>query len=120
MTNYFYHHGGTIYSWCNDGYCKPVDQSCISLLHNLHYQFIQGRGTEVPTIDPGGMLFCEDTCQEGFDGTKVNAIDVNEEGEEESDKYSEDNSLEKMHKKKSEKLFQMMIITKHLIQVQIW
>ncbi len=38
MTNYFNHHGDTVYSWCNDGFCKPVDQSCIFFLHGSHYQ----------------------------------------------------------------------------------
>ncbi len=37
------------------------------------------------TIDPGEMLFCEDTCQWGFDSTKVNGIEVNEDDKQESD-----------------------------------
>ncbi len=67
--------------------------------HKAQYQFIAGRGTEAPTIDPGEMFFCEDTCQEGFDSTKVNAIQLNEDNGEESDKDSEGNSKEKMPKK---------------------
>ncbi len=59
----------------------------------------------VPTIDPGEMLYCEDTCQSGFDTTQVNAIQVNGDNEKKSDKDSEGNSVEKMPTKKSESLF---------------
>ncbi len=44
------------------------------------------------------MIFCKDTRQEGFDSTKVNAIQVNDD-KKESDKDSEGNSLEKCLKK---------------------
>ncbi len=57
----------------------------------------------VPTIDPGEMLYCEDTCQEGFDTMQVNEIQVNGDNEKESDKDSEGNSMEKMSKKKVRK-----------------
>ncbi len=50
MTIYLYHHDDQIYSWCNDRFCKPVDKICIFLLHGRHYQFIEGRGTEVLTM----------------------------------------------------------------------
>ncbi len=103
MTNYYYHHKGTIYLWYNDRYCKPIDKSCILYLHDKHYCFIEGRETEVPTIDPGEMLYCEDTRQEGFDTTQVDAIQVNDDVEKESDKDSEGNSMEKMPKKKVRK-----------------
>ncbi len=86
-------------------------------IHRAHYQFIEGRGTEVPTIDPGEMMFCKDTHQEGFDSTKVNAIELNKDDEKESDKDSEVNSMEKMPKKKTENLFPMRVITKHLILI---
>ncbi len=76
-----------------DEFCKPVDQSCIFLLHGRHYQFNEGRGTEVPTIDLGKLLFCKDTCREHVDVEKV-----------ESDKDSEGNSMEKMPKKIVRKL----------------
>ena len=67
------------------------------------HTFIKGRGAEVPTIDPGEMVYCEDTGQEGFDTKQVNAIQVNEDNEKESDKDSEGNSMEKMPKKKVRK-----------------
>lgn len=102
-TNNFYHHKGIIYSWCNDGYCKPVDKSCILCLPHAHFYFIGGKGTEVPTIDLGEMVYCEDTRQEGFDTMPVNAIQVNEDDEKESDKDSGGNSMEKMPKKKVRK-----------------
>ncbi len=53
---------------------------------------------EVPAIDLGEMMFCKDTHQKGFDSTKVNAIEVNNDNKE-SDKDSEGNSMEKMLKK---------------------
>ncbi len=59
MTNY--HHVNKVCSWCNNGFCKHVDQSCIFLLHCRHYQFIEGCKMEVPTIDPGEILFCKET-----------------------------------------------------------
>ncbi len=37
MTNYFYHYNGQIFCWVNDGYCKPVENNCVLLLHNNHY-----------------------------------------------------------------------------------
>ena len=117
MTNYFYHHKGTVYSWYNDGYCKPVDKSGILYLHDHHYCFIEGIGTEVPTIDPGEMLYCEDTRQQGFDTTQVDPIEVNDADEKESDKDSEGNSMEKMPTKKSESMFQMTVIIKHPIMM---
>ncbi len=118
MTNYYYHHKGTIYLWYNDRYCKPIDKSCILYLHDKHYCFIEGREMEVPTIDPGEMLYCEDTRWEGFDTTQVDAIQVNEDDEKESDKDSEGNSMEKMPKKKSGSLFQMTMIKKQLIMMR--
>ncbi len=57
----------------------------------------------VPTIDPGEMMYWEGTRQEGFDSTKVNAIQLNE-NKKESDKNSEGNSLEKMLKKNNQKI----------------
>ncbi len=74
---YFYHHGDHIYLRCNDGFCMPVDQSWIFLLHDVPYQFIEGLGTEVPTIEPGELLFCEETRREQFDIEKVDEMEVN-------------------------------------------
>ena len=102
-TSYCYHHKGTVYTWYNDGLCKPVDKSCILYLQDHHYCFIEGRGTEVPTIDPGEMVYTEDTRRAGFDTTQVDAIQVNEDDEKESDKDSEGNSMEKMPTKKVRK-----------------
>ncbi len=57
---------------------------------------------EKPTIDLGEMMFCKITSQDGFDSTKVNAIEVNDD-EKELDKDLEGNSMEKMPKKKIRK-----------------
>ncbi len=103
MTNYFYHHDNKVYSWCNNRLCKPVDQSCIFLLYGKNYQFIEGCGTDLLTIDPGELLFCKETCRGNFDSGKVNAIKVNNYDKKESNKNSEGNSVEKMPKKKVRK-----------------
>ncbi len=49
----------------------------ISLLKAVGYQFIEGSGTEVPTIDLREWFFCKDTLRECFDVEKVDAIEVN-------------------------------------------
>ncbi len=46
MTNYFYHYNDQIFCWVNDGYCKPVENSCVLLLHKYHYWCIKARGIQ--------------------------------------------------------------------------
>ena len=70
------------------------------LLHNHHYWCITARGTEVPTIDPGKMILCEDSRRASFDIGKVDALDMDKDDNNASDKDSEGNAIEKMPQKK--------------------
>ncbi len=89
MTNYFYHYNGQIFYWVNDDYCKPVENSCVLLLHNIHYWCIKTRGTKVPTIDSGKFILCEISCRASFDIEKMDALEVKED---DSDNASEKDS----------------------------
>ncbi len=103
MTNYFYHHNDEIYSWCNDGFCKPVDQNWVLILHGNHYQFIEAIEIDIPTIDPGELIFCEDTCNKSFNVRKVAATEVRNDAKDDSNEDSEDSPFEKIPEKKSKK-----------------
>ncbi len=105
MSNCFYHHDNKVYSCCYNRLCKPVDQSCIFLLHDICYQFIECCEMEVLIIDPWELLFCDETCRGNFDYGKVSAIKVNGNDKKESDKDSKGNSMEQMPKIKSKNLF---------------
>ncbi len=76
MTNYFYHYNDQIYHWINDGFCKPVENSCILLLHDCHYWCIQARGTEAPTIDPGELILCKISRRACFVTGNMDALDM--------------------------------------------
>ncbi len=96
MTHYFYHYKyqneEQIFCWINDGYCKPVENSCVLLLHDCHYYCIKTRGTEVPTIDPGKMILCEESRRATFNPAEVDALDMDkDDSNNASDKDSEGN-----------------------------
>ncbi len=105
MTSYFYHHKyqnkEQIFCLSNDGYCKPVEISCVLLLNKHHYWCIKTRGTEVSTIDPGEMILCEISCRATFDTGKVDALVIdNDDSNNASDIDSDGNYKEKIPNKK--------------------
>ncbi len=83
-----------------DGYCKPVENSCVLLFHDHHYWCIKARGTEVPTIDPGKLILCKISRRATFYTENVNAQEMKED---DNDNASETDS-EKMPKKKNRKV----------------
>ena len=94
MTNYFYHYKcedeEQIYYWMNEGLCKPVENSCVLLLHNCHYWCIKARGTEKPTINPGKLILAEISRRASFDIGNVDSLDMDkDDNDNESDKDSE-------------------------------
>ncbi len=71
------------------------------ILHNRHYYYIKAKGTEVPTIDPGKMILCEESRRATFNPAEVNALDMDkDDSNNASDKDSEGNYKEKMPQKK--------------------
>ncbi len=105
MTNYFYYHKyqnkEQIFCWVNDGYFKPVEKSCVLLLHIYCYWCIKTTGFEVPTIDTGKMILSEISRRATFDTEKVGALDMDkDDSNNESDQDSEGNYKQKMPKKK--------------------
>ncbi len=74
------------------------------LLHNCHYYCIKAIGTEVPTIDPGKMILCKESCRATFNPAEVDALDMDkDDSNNASDKDSEGNDIEKMPQKKIRK-----------------
>ncbi len=85
----------------NNGFCKPVENSVVLILHDSHYYSIKARGTEVPMIDPGKMILCEESRRATFNPAEVNALNMDEDDNDNaSDKDSESNDIEKMPQKK--------------------
>ncbi len=82
-------------------FCKPVDQSCTFLLHGVHYQFIEGNGIKVPTIDLGGCCFVRTHVESVLMLRKLMQL-----------KWMKVTSMEKMPKKKVQKFVSMTVITK--------
>ena len=54
MTHYFYHYKyqneEQIFCWINNGFCKPVVNSVVLILHDSHYYCIKAKGTEVQPL----------------------------------------------------------------------
>ncbi len=111
MTHYFYHYKyqneEQIFCWINNGFCKPVVNSVVLILHDSHYYCIKAKGSEVPTIDPGKMILCEESHRATFNPAEVDALDMDkDDSNNASDKDSEGNDIEKMPKRKFESLLQ--------------
>ena len=101
VMSYFYHHNDQIFSWINDGFCKPVENSGVLLLQANHYWCIKAKGMEVPTIDPGNHIKAH---KAKFKVENVNALEMNSDNsDDDSEKDSEGNYRETMTNKTSHK-----------------
>ncbi len=80
MMNYFYHHKyqneDQTFCWVNNCFCKPVENSCVLILHDNHYCCIKASGTEVPTIDPGKLILFKISCRATFNNGNVDALEM--------------------------------------------
>ena len=107
MTSYCYHHDNRVVTWSNSGFCKPVDKSCEFILENGHFSLIKATGNEVPTIDPGNLIFLEEIAQSNRNKARSDdVVNLTNKDEDECEVDSTGEPLEIMPQKKNENSIQ--------------
>ncbi len=66
IANYFDHYNDQIFTWVNDCFCKPVEDSFVLLCHDHHFWCIQTRGTKLPTIVHRNLILCKKSHKASF------------------------------------------------------